>query len=150
MISMKKVLRVRMIFIKRSYKFFERFLWTRNKYLVFEWTSSQWTRNKYFVFEWTSSQRKITNSLENFWQRETSSSNDFVIALDCASNVIVDEYNNIDNARIFQSCWKVRWQKIEEWTRMKSRLLIDRLSEACQNRSLLETFAQSICTYFCT
>ena len=47
-------------------------------------------------------------------------------------------------------CWKVRWQKIEEWTRMKSKLLIDRLSETCQDRSLLETLAQSICTYFCT
>ena len=47
-------------------------------------------------------------------------------------------------------CWKVRWQKTEEWTRMKSRLLIDRLSEACQDRSLLETLAQSIYAYFCT
>ena len=47
-------------------------------------------------------------------------------------------------------CWKVRWQKIEEWTRMKSKFLIVRLKETCQNRSLLETFAQSICIYFCT
>ena len=30
------------------------------------------------------------------------------------------------------------------------KFLIDRLSETCQNRSLLETFAQSNCIYFCT
>ena len=62
------------------------------------------------------------------------------VAFTSAMNMIVIEWK----------CWKVRWQKIEKWTRMKSRLLIDRLSEACQNRSLLETSAQSICTYFCT
>ena len=114
MISMKKVLRVRMIFIKRSYKFFERLQWTKSKYFVFEWTSSQWTKNKYFVFEWVSSQRKITDSLEDFWQRETNSSNDFVLALDCASNVIDDEYNIIV-VLIMREFFSL----IEEWLRRK-------------------------------
>ena len=47
-------------------------------------------------------------------------------------------------------CWKVRWQKTEIWARIESKLLIDRLNETCQNRSLLKTFAQSNCIYFCT
>ena len=41
-------------------------------------------------------------------------------------------------------CWKVRWQETEGWARMGPRLLIGRLSEACQDRPLLETPAQPI------
>ena len=47
-------------------------------------------------------------------------------------------------------CWKIRWQKTEIWARIGSGFLIDRLSETCQDRSLLETPAQPNCTYFCT
>ena len=47
-------------------------------------------------------------------------------------------------------CWKVRWQETGIWARIGPGLLIGRLSETCQDRSLLETPAQPNCTYFCT
>ena len=66
--------------------------------------------------------------------------NSMKIAFTNAMNMIVIEWK----------CWKVRWQKTEIWARIESEFLIDRLNEACQNRSLLETSAQPNCTYFCT
>ena len=66
--------------------------------------------------------------------------NSMKIAFTNAMSMIVIEWK----------CWKVRWQKIEIWTRIESKFLIDRLNETCQNRSLLKTSAQSNCTYFCT
>ena len=96
------------------------------------------TKNKYFVFEWISNQKEIANS--NFWQRKKfrvrmisfrlkitffekfSIKKNFVFEwfrfhiFDCTSNVIVDEYNNIDNARIFE------FDLCDNWTKTYSKI----------------------------
>ena len=68
--------------------------------------------------------KEVISSSEDFWQRETSSSDDLVkeseknslsgdllAALGCASDVIADEYSSTDNARILESDQWVTEQK---------------------------------------
>ena len=76
-----------------------------------------------------STHKKIINFSKNFWQRETnlsgnlvkkseknSFSNDFLAVFDCASDVIVDEYSNIDNARILESDqWMTEQKHVHEF-----------------------------------
>ena len=49
------------------------------------------------MFEWVSNQKKVKNSID-FWQRETSSTNDLVSALDCAL-AIIDEIANKESEK---------------------------------------------------
>ena len=94
---------------------------------------------KYFYHQW-SQKLKLSGSYvdaeaSSQWKSHQCKSRSSVrVAFTSAMSMTVIEWK----------CWKVRWQKIEEWARMRSRLLIDRLSEACQDRSLLETSAQPI------
>ena len=77
--------------------------------------------------------KEVANS--NSWQRESiPCSNDFVFILDCASDVIVDEYSNTDNAWILESD---QWGG---WTKACSRIWCKHMSTTFNalNRSLLK------------
>ena len=74
--------------INESYKFFEKLLRTRNKYLVFEWTSNK----KKIMYSSNDFQKEIIICIKNFYQRNDNSIKSFVsFEIFDASNMIIDE-----------------------------------------------------------
>ena len=71
-----------------------------------------WTRSKYPVFGWASSQRGVKDSLGS-WQRENSPTGDLVPALDCAADGVTDEVSDLrgrSQSYVARVQWKWRGQ----------------------------------------